>query len=117
LTVVGYSINDTIVVFDRVRENLGLLKKTPLLETLNISINQTIQRSIMTSVTTLLVMVPLFVLSGSAIREFVVPLMVGVAVGCISSITLCSPLYNDLCTWTGGTKYRAKRSKKKNKKA
>lgn len=116
LTVVGYSINDTIVVFDRVRENLGLLKKTPLIETLNISINQTIQRSVMTSVTTLLVMVPLFILSGPAIREFVVPLMVGVAVGCISSITLCSPLYNDICNWTGGTKYKAKKSRRKTKK-
>jgi SecD/SecF fusion protein len=116
LTVVGYSINDTIVVFDRVRENLGLLKKTPLLETLNISINQTIQRSVMTSVTTLLVMVPLFILSGPAIREFVVPLMVGVAVGCISSITLCSPLYNDICNWTGGTKYKAKKSRRRSKK-
>ena len=113
LTVVGYSINDTIVVFDRVRENLGLLKKTPLLETLNISINQTIQRSVMTSVTTLLVMVPLFIMSGPAIREFVVPLMVGVAVGCISSITLCSPLYNDICKLTGGTKYKAKKSRRK----
>ena len=116
LTVVGYSINDTIVVFDRVRENLGLLKKTPLLETLNISINQTIQRSVMTSVTTLLVMVPLFILSGPAIREFVVPLMVGVAVGCISSITLCSPLYNDICKWTGGSKYKAKKSRRRSKK-
>ena len=113
LTVVGYSINDTIVVFDRVRENLGLLKKTPLLETLNISINQTIQRSVMTSVTTLLVMVPLFIMSGPAIREFVVPLMVGIAVGCISSITLCSPLYNDICKLTGGTKYKAKKSRRK----
>lgn len=116
LTVVGYSINDTIVVFDRVRENLGLLKKTPLLETLNISINQTIQRSVMTSVTTLLVMVPLFILSGPAIREFVVPLMVGVAVGCISSITLSSPLYNDICKWTGGSKYKAKKSRRRSKK-
>lgn len=116
LTVVGYSINDTIVVFDRVRENLGLLKKTSLAETLNISINQTIQRSVMTSVTTLLVMVPLFILSGPAIREFVVPLMVGVAVGCISSITLCSPLYNDICNWTGGTKYKAKKSRRRSKK-
>ena len=116
LTVVGYSINDTIVIFDRVRENLGLLKKTPLLETLNISINQTLQRSIMTSVTTLLVMVPLFILSGPAIREFVVPLMVGVTVGCISSITLCSPLYNDICKLTGGTRYKGKKSKRKTRK-
>lgn len=116
LTVVGYSINDTIVIFDRVRENLGLLKKTPLLETLDISINQTLQRSVMTSVTTLLVMVPLFILSGPAIREFVVPLMVGVSVGCISSVVICSPLYNDICKWTGGTKYKGKRSKRKNKK-
>ncbi len=113
LTVVGYSINDTIVVFDRVRENLGLMKKNAMDELLNVSINQTLQRSIMTSVTTLLVMAPLFFLSGPAIREFVVPLMVGVAVGCISSITVCSPLYHDICKWTGGSKYKAKKSKRK----
>jgi len=115
LTVVGYSINDTIVVFDRVRENLGLMKKTQMEELVDTSINQTLQRSIMTSFTTLIVMVPLFILSGPAIREFVVPLMVGVLTGCVSSIAVCSPLYYDLCKLTGGSKYKAKKSKKKNK--
>lgn len=115
LTVVGYSINDTIVVFDRVRENLGLMKKTQMEELVDTSINQTLQRSIMTSFTTLIVMVPLFILSGPAIREFVVPLMVGVLTGCVSSIAVCSPLYYDLCKLTGGSKYKAKKSRKKNK--
>lgn len=113
LTVVGYSINDTIVVFDRIRENLGLMKKTQMEELVDTSINQTLQRSIMTSFTTLIVMVPLFILSGPAIREFVVPLMVGVLTGCVSSIAVCSPLYYDLCKITGGSKYKAKKSKKK----
>jgi len=113
LTVVGYSINDTIVVFDRVRENLGLMKKTAMEELLDLSVNQTLQRSIMTSATTLFVMAPLLVLSGPAIREFVIPLMVGVGVGCISSITVCSPLYHDICKWTGGSKYKAKKPKRK----
>lgn len=113
LTVVGYSINDTIVIFDRVRENLGLMKKSHTEELINTSINQTIARSVMTSVTTLVVMIPLYVMTSSSIREFVVPLMVGVIVGCISSISICSPVYYDLCRLTGGTKYKGAKSKKK----
>lgn len=113
LTVVGYSINDTIVVFDRVRENLRLLKNEGLQRILDLSINQTLQRSIMTSVTTLIVMVPLFIMSGPAIREFVVPLMVGVTVGCISSVAECAPFYHDINKLTGGPKYRAKKSRKR----
>lgn len=112
LTVVGYSINDTIVIFDRVRENLGLMKKTHTDEILNKSINQTLVRSVMTSLTTLIVMIPLYIMTGPAIREFVLPLMVGVIVGCISSITVCSPIYRDLCNLTGGPKYKGKKSRK-----
>lgn len=77
LTVVGYSINDTIVVFDRIRENLRLKRSMQLDLLIDQSITQTLGRSLMTSVTTLIVMVPMLIMSGPAIREFVVPLMVG----------------------------------------
>ena len=93
LTVVGYSINDTIVIFDRVRENVKLRHSGSTEQLLDDSINQTLSRSIMTSVTTLIVMIPLLVMAGDAIREFTLPLMVGVITGCYSSIFVCSPLY------------------------
>ena len=98
LTVVGYSINDTIVIFDRVRENLRYMKKGGTAEILDLSINQTLSRSIMTSLTTFIVMVPLFIMTSSAIREFTLPLMIGVATGCMSSIFICSPLYFEMAT-------------------
>ncbi len=116
LTVVGYSINDTIVIFDRIRENLGLMKKKNTTELVNKSINQTIGRSIMTSVTTLVVMIPMLVMTGEAIREFTVPLMAGVVVGCVSSVTICAPLWLDITNKTGGSKYRGA-TKKSGKKA
>lgn len=112
LTVVGYSINDTIVIFDRIRENLGLMKKSKTEELIDKSINQTLIRSIMTSFTTVLVMIPLLIMTTSVIQEFVLPLMVGVIVGCISSITVSSPLYYTLTQMTGGPKYKGKRSKR-----
>lgn len=93
LTVVGYSINDTIVVFDRIRENLRFSRKGGTEELIDHSITQTLGRSMMTSFTTLIVMIPLFIMTGSAIREFTLPLMVGVLAGASSSITICSPLY------------------------
>ena len=117
LTVVGYSINDTIVIFDRIRENNNLMKKNDIVGVINKSINQTIGRSVMTSVTTLVVMIPMLVMAGSAIREFVVPLMVGVVVGCVSSITICSPIYYDIKKRLEGSRYQAavkKAEKKKN---
>lgn len=96
LTVVGYSINDTIVTFDRVRENRGLLTgKDTLSHLVDTSINQTLVRSIVTSVTTLLAMLPLVILGGEAIREFTMPLMVGVLTGCLSSIFIATSLYYD----------------------
>lgn len=96
LTVVGYSINDTIVIFDRVRENKKKAKDMSLENVLDKSISQTLSRSIMTSVTTFVVMIPLAVMGSEAIREFVVPLMIGVGTGCLSSIFICSPLYFDM---------------------
>ncbi|MBK5246351.1 MAG: protein translocase subunit SecF [Peptostreptococcaceae bacterium] len=115
LTVVGYSINDTIVVFDRIRENLGIMKKNNTSDLIDTSINQTLGRSIMTSFTTLVVMIPMYVLTSSTIREFILPLMIGVLVGCASSIFVASPIYYDLCKLTGGPKYSGRKSKKKSK--
>lgn len=93
LTVVGYSINDTIVIFDRVRENSKYSRKQDIENTLDKSITQTLGRSLMTSATTLIVMIPLAAMGGTAIREFVIPLMVGVIAGAYSSIAMCSPFY------------------------
>ena len=118
LTVVGYSINDTIVIFDRIRENRQLYKKMPLKETMDMSINQTLNRSIMTSLTTLIVMVPMTIMVSTSIREFVIPLMVGVVVGTYSSIFLCSPLLYEISKNEGVSKYVAstkKNGKKKEK--
>ena len=112
LTVVGYSINDTIVIFDRVRENLGFMRKSKTELIVDKSINQTLMRSVMTAVTTIAVMVPLLLFTSSAISEFVLPLMVGVIVGTASSITISSPLYYEITQATGGPKYKVKKSKK-----
>ena len=90
LTIVGYSLNDTVVVFDRVRENLRKYKKRPLAEVLNISINETLSRTFMTSVTTLLALFALFVLGGDVIRGFVFAMIWGVIVGTYSSIFVAS---------------------------
>ncbi len=90
LTIVGYSLNDTVVVFDRVRENLRKYKKMELKEVLNISINETLSRTMMTSVTTLLALISLFVLGGDVIRGFVFAMIWGVIVGTYSSIFIAS---------------------------
>lgn len=114
LTVVGYSINDTIVIFDRIRENLGIMKKNKLEELIDVSINETLSRSIMTSATTLVVMIPLFVLTSSSIREFMLPLFIGVLVGTMSSIFMCSPIFYELSKFSGVAKYQGRLSKKSN---
>jgi preprotein translocase SecF subunit len=92
LTIVGYSLNDTVVVFDRVRENLRKYKKKPLAEVLNISINETLSRTVMTSVTTLLALISLFVLGGDVIRGFVFAMIWGVIVGTYSSVFVASSI-------------------------
>lgn len=92
LTIVGYSLNDTVVVFDRVRENLRKYKKKDLKEVLNISINETLSRTIMTSVTTLLALVSLYVLGGDVIRGFVFAMIWGVIVGTYSSVFVASTI-------------------------
>lgn len=90
LAVIGYSLNDTIVVFDRIRENFRKIRKGSVESILNISLNQTLSRTLMTSGTTLLVLVALFVLGGELIRGFSTALMVGIVVGTYSSIYVAS---------------------------
>jgi preprotein translocase subunit SecF len=92
LTIVGYSLNDTVVVFDRVRENLRKYKKKTLAEVLNLSINETLSRTVMTSVTTLLALISLYVLGGDVIRGFVFAMIWGVIVGTYSSIFVASTI-------------------------
>lgn len=111
LTVVGYSINDTIVIFDRIRENGRFYKKKQLVEQIDDSINQTLSRSLMTSLTTLVVMIPMFVLVSSEIRQFLIPLMIGVICGTYSSIFICSPLFYEMSRKGRMSKYEQRREK------
>jgi preprotein translocase subunit SecF len=92
LTIIGYSLNDTIVVYDRIRENIRRAPKDKLASVVNTSINQTLSRTILTSGTTLLVVVCLFVLGGEVIHDFSFALIVGVIVGTYSSIYIASPV-------------------------
>ncbi|MBQ6948312.1 MAG: protein translocase subunit SecF [Firmicutes bacterium] len=108
LSVVVYSINNTIVIYDRVRENKRLLKKSRLNDLINTSIHQTMTRTIMTSLTTAAAIIPLYVMGGSVIREFLLPLLVGVIGGTYSSIFIATPLYYDLYHLIHKPKYRGK---------
>ena len=92
LTIVGYSMNDTVVVYDRVRENLRKYKKMDISELLDIAINQTLSHTVMTSVTTLLALIALYTLGGEVIRGFTFAMIWGVLVGTYSSIFIAAPL-------------------------
>lgn len=92
LAVIGYSLNDTIVVYDRIRENFRKMRKGTSLEIMNTSLNQTLSRTLMTSLTTLLVLFSLAVLGGEIIHNFALALIIGVVVGTYSSIYIASPV-------------------------
>lgn len=92
LTIVGYSLNDTVIVYDRIRENMRKYKKKPMAELINLSINDTLSRTIMTSLTTLLALVALYILGGEGLRGFSFAMIWGVFVGTYSSIFVASPL-------------------------
>ncbi len=92
LTIIGYSLNDTIIVFDRIRENLRKYHKDPMTTIVNKSINETLSRTILTSLTTLVVVFALFVLGGGIIHDFSFALMVGILIGTYSSIYVASPI-------------------------
>jgi preprotein translocase subunit SecF len=92
LTIIGYSLNDTIIVFDRIRENSRKYHRNPLTFIINRSVNETLSRTLLTSVTTLFVVVTLFVLGGGIIHDFAFAMIVGVLVGTYSSIYVASPI-------------------------
>jgi preprotein translocase subunit SecF len=102
LTIIGYSLNDTIVVFDRVRENLkGKMRRDPYIHTIDRSINEVLPRTVMTSGTTFAVLLALFILGGTMIRDFALILMLGVVIGTYSSIFVASPALLEIEERTG----------------
>lgn len=92
LTIIGYQINDTVVVFDRVRENIGLYPKQDFFTTINKSINSTLGRTFMTSFSTLLVLVVIFILGGDSIRSFIFAMLFGVITGTLSTMFVAAPV-------------------------
>lgn len=92
LTIIGYSLNDTIIVFDRVRENLKKHRKKPLDFVINKSINETLSRTILTSLTTLTVVIALFVIGGGIVHDFAFAMIIGIFIGTYSSIYVASPI-------------------------
>ena len=92
LTIMGYSLNDTIVVFDRIREDLGLVENKSYKEIINLSINQTLSRTVLTSLTTLIVLITLYATGVVAISDFVLVMIIGIIVGTYSSIFIASPI-------------------------
>jgi len=92
LTIVGYSMNDTVVIYDRIRENLSKYTKMNISEIANLSINETLSRTVITSVTTLLALLSIFILGGEILRGFSFAMILGVIVGTYSSIFVASPL-------------------------
>jgi preprotein translocase subunit SecF len=109
LTIIGYSINDSIVVFDRIRENRKKHLQLPLEQLINLSINETLSRTIITSGVTLLVVIMLFLLGGEVIHNFAFALLVGFIVGSYSTIYIASPI---LLEWPGKEKLKLRKEKK-----
>jgi preprotein translocase subunit SecF len=104
LTIVGYSLNDTIVIYDRIRENLKLERKKSVFEVINLSVNQSLSRTLNTSITTFIPVIILFMFGGSVLRGFSMALLIGVVVGTYSSMYIANPI---LYAWTmkaGGRK-------------
>jgi SecD/SecF fusion protein len=113
LTIIGYSINDTVVIFDRIREYIGLYPKRAIEENMNNAMNSTLGRTFNTSGTTLVVLLAIFVFGGEVIRGFVFALMVGIAAGTYSSLFMASPLAYDFIVYSNKRK-KLKADKKKN---
>jgi len=104
LTIVGYSLNDTIVIYDRIRENLKSERRKPIFDIINLSVNQSLSRTLNTSITTFIPVIILFIFGGSVLRGFSLALLIGVIVGTYSSMYIANPI---LYAWTlkaGGAK-------------
>jgi preprotein translocase subunit SecF len=108
LTIAGYSLTDTVVVYDRIRENLRVRRKEQLGDIMNASINQVLSRTVMTSVTTLLAVLALFLLGGEVLHDFAFALMVGIIVGTYSSVFVASPIIYEWRVWAEAAR-RARR--------
>ena len=109
LTVIGYSINDTVIVFDRIREFLNTYTKKDKTEVINMAINSTVSRTIITSLTTLFVVAILFLFGGTSIRGFAFALVIGIIVGTYSSIFVATPIMSDM---TGDLRPKETKSRK-----
>jgi preprotein translocase subunit SecF len=103
LAIIGYSVNDTIVIFDRIRENMRRLKRIPFIEMINVSVNETLSRTLLTSFTTLIAVISLYILGGGIIRDFSLIMGVGIIIGTYSSVYVASSL---VVFWEG---FRARR--------
>lgn len=111
LIIFGYSVSDTVVIFDRIRENTRVNAKMKPEELIDASVNQTVVRSLATSFTTLLAILALFIMGASSIKEFTMPLLVGIIAGAASSIFIASPLWYELVRLTKRSKYKGKEAK------
>jgi SecD/SecF fusion protein len=109
LTLIGYSVNDKVVVYDRMRENLRLRSATPLREIIDLSINRTLARSLYTSATALLAMLPMAIWGGSTVSSFAVPMVFGIVVAASSSVFIAAPILLFLGDWRGRRPQAAKR--------
>ena len=96
LTIIGYSINDTVVVFDRIRENLGIKAGSEMTKVFNESLNNTISRTMITSATTLIVVIVLFIFGGAVLQGFSFAMIVGILIGTYSSLFIATPIVIDL---------------------
>jgi preprotein translocase subunit SecF len=104
MTIVGYSLNDTIVIFDRIRENLKIERRKSVYEIINLSVNQSLSRTLNTSLTTFIPVVILFLFGGSVLRGFSLALLIGVVVGTYSSMYIANPILYAWTMKTGGAK-------------
>jgi preprotein translocase SecF subunit len=91
LAVLGYSLNDTIIVYDRIRENLALHTKSDLMDVLNRSVNETLSRTLLTSITTMMAVLALLFLGGEVVRPFALAMAIGILVGTYSSVYVAAP--------------------------
>jgi len=113
LAIVGYSLNDTIIVYDRIRENMETHSKQDLPAVVNMSVNQTLSRTLLTSGTTLLAVLSLLIVGGKVIRPFAFAMTIGVLVGTYSSIYIASPILLGLENWLGNRKSRSAENARK----
>jgi SecD/SecF fusion protein len=109
LTLVGYSVNDKVVVYDRMRENMRLYKAMPLRDLIDKSINETFGRSLYTSVTAFLALLPMAIWGGSAVASFAVPMVFGIVVAASSSIFIAAPILLFLGDWRTRRRQRQER--------